>query len=87
MAGKYLSQIILLLNNLLTDPHVQGMSLSGGDETHMQEKILDLMKTQYASLTHHTFIGSDTKSALATALPGGIASFYWTISYISGVIL
>ncbi|GFS20633.1 N-acetyl-D-glucosamine kinase [Elysia marginata] len=48
-----------------------GMSLSGGDEKFMQEKILTTMKSQYASLTQHTFVGSDTKSALATALPQG----------------
>ncbi|RUS89048.1 hypothetical protein EGW08_003159, partial [Elysia chlorotica] len=48
-----------------------GMSLSGGDEKYMQDQILEKMKQQHASLTQHTFIGSDTKSALATALPGG----------------
>ncbi|KAK3757681.1 hypothetical protein RRG08_000190 [Elysia crispata] len=48
-----------------------GMSLSGGDEKYMQEQILEMIKLQYASLSQHTFIGSDTKSALATALPEG----------------
>ena len=47
------------------------MSLSGGDEKYMQEQILEMIKLQYASLSQHTFIGSDTKSALATALPEG----------------
>lgn len=48
-----------------------GMSLSGGDEKHMQEKLLDIIKSHYSSLTRHTFIGSDTNSAIATALPHG----------------
>ncbi|GFN78114.1 N-acetyl-d-glucosamine kinase [Plakobranchus ocellatus] len=48
-----------------------GLSLSGGDSKSVQEEIIDIVKKNYSTLTHHTYVGSDTMSALATALPQG----------------
>ncbi|CAL1531749.1 unnamed protein product [Lymnaea stagnalis] len=48
-----------------------GMSLSGGDEKLVQEQIKEAVKTNYPNLTKHTFVGSDTQSVLASALPNG----------------
>uniref|UniRef100_A0A0B6ZCN7 N-acetyl-D-glucosamine kinase n=1 Tax=Arion vulgaris TaxID=1028688 RepID=A0A0B6ZCN7_9EUPU len=48
-----------------------GMSLSGGDEKPVQLLITATVKQDYPSLTRHVFVGSDTQSALASALPHG----------------
>ncbi|BFY97925.1 hypothetical protein BsWGS_00965 [Bradybaena similaris] len=48
-----------------------GMSLSGGDEKPIQLMISEAVRRNYPNLTKHVFIGSDTQSALASALPSG----------------
>lgn len=47
------------------------MSLSGGDEKEVQVKIKETLKKDYPNLSKHYFVGSDTHSALASALPNG----------------
>ncbi|XP_059169770.1 N-acetyl-D-glucosamine kinase-like [Physella acuta] len=48
-----------------------GMSLSGGDEKGVQVIIKETLKKDYPNLSKHYFVGSDTQSALASALPNG----------------
>ncbi|KAK0070544.1 N-acetyl-D-glucosamine kinase [Biomphalaria pfeifferi] len=48
-----------------------GMSLSGGDEKSVQSEIKEYLRTHYPNLARHYFVGSDTQSVLAAALPNG----------------
>ncbi|KAH9513399.1 hypothetical protein Btru_034836 [Bulinus truncatus] len=48
-----------------------GMSLSGGDEKSVQSDIKTFLHAHYPNLANHYFIGSDTQSVLAAALPKG----------------
>ncbi|XP_005098850.2 N-acetyl-D-glucosamine kinase [Aplysia californica] len=48
-----------------------GLSLSGGDVEEVQKEIKAAVMKDYPALSRHVYVGSDTDSALATALPRG----------------
>ncbi|CAG5121647.1 unnamed protein product [Candidula unifasciata] len=68
-----LVQIGLSNAGLPTDTVLEGlgMSLSGGDEEPVQLSMSEAVRRNYPNLTKHVFVGSDTRSALASALPTG----------------